>query len=91
MKHTLSTLTMANLYDGAAVTVERAGPKAITVRVGGDYTSTSLHLIFMEPEALSGFLLAIAESPEAQQFLAEAGAGFHLYVQPFPQPVDVNA
>lgn len=58
----------------------------LNVAVGGN-----LNLMFERPEALSGFLLAIAESPEAQQFLARAGAGFSLTVEPLPQPAEEAA
>lgn len=85
----MSLMAMAHLRGTEPVTVgvlaasDYRGP-IVTVKVGYD-----LHLLFERPEALSGFLLAIAESPDAQQFLAQAGAGFSLTVEPLPLPVGV--
>lgn len=79
--------TIAHLYGQEPVSAYELGMRdhpRIVVTV-----SSNLTLIFEKPEALSGFLLAIAESPDAQQFLAQAGAGFSLTVEPLPQPVEV--
>lgn len=54
--------------------------------IHGDFAN----LVFEEPEAFSRFLLSIAESDLARDFLAKAGAGFSLTVEPLPQPVEVK-
>ena len=77
--------TMAHLYGEPfeAYGMKMADRTLVVVKAGFNLT-----LLFEKPEALSGFLLAIAESPDAQQFLAQAGAGFSLTVEPLPQPED---
>lgn len=75
--------TTAHLYGQERVDVfhvDMGNPPFLAVTMGG------LTLDFATPEALSGFLLAIAQSPNAQQFLAQAGAGFSLTVEPLPLP-----